>query len=118
MTPEEQRLWFNCLRHYPIKFYRQRPIAYYIADFYCSKAGLVIELDGSQHFSEEGKNYDDFRTEILERFGLEVIRFTNREICQQFDAVCRMIDHRVQVRMQERMLENPEHETPPSFNVL
>ena len=49
MTPEEKHLWYDFLRSYPIKFYRQRPIGNYIVDFYCSEAHLVIELDSNQH---------------------------------------------------------------------
>lgn len=50
MTPQERKLWYLFLRKYPVKFYKQRIIASFIADFYCPKARLVIELDGSQHY--------------------------------------------------------------------
>ncbi|MBQ4401456.1 MAG: DUF559 domain-containing protein [Synergistaceae bacterium] len=53
MTPQERRLWYSFLRNHPTKFYRQRPIGGYIADFYCRKLMLVIEIDGSQHDDEE-----------------------------------------------------------------
>lgn len=53
MTNEENHLWYDFLKVYPIRFYRQKVLGKYIADFYCSKAKLVIELDGAQH-------YDDF----------------------------------------------------------
>ncbi len=95
MTPEERHLWYDFLREYPIQFKRQRPIARYIADFYCPQAKLVIELDGSQHFTEDGKECDALRTYIIEQFGIEVIRFTNWEINRQFDSVCAAIDERV-----------------------
>ena len=93
MTKQERKLWYEFLVSYPVKFYRQRPIDKYIADFYCSKAKLVIELDGSQHYTEEGLEYDSIRTEILELYGLKVIRFRNYEIEHDFDAVCKKIDH-------------------------
>ncbi|MCD8353447.1 MAG: DUF559 domain-containing protein, partial [Clostridiales bacterium] len=80
MTPEESRLWYVFLKDYPVKVYRQRVIDGYIVDFYCSIAKLVIEIDGSQHFTTEGLEYDSFRSDLLEQYGLEVIRFTNRDI--------------------------------------
>ncbi len=53
MTKEEIHLWYDFLRSYPIKFTRQKVLDKYIADFYCAKANLVIELDGSQHYEDE-----------------------------------------------------------------
>ena len=67
MTEEERKLWFRFLRTYPVKWYRQRPIENYIVDFYCSKAKLIVELDGSQHFQKEGIAADSVRTERLEQ---------------------------------------------------
>ena len=92
MTPQEKRLWYDYLRHYPIKVYKQRIIDNYIADFYCHKARLVIEIDGSQHYTDEGKTYDDVRTEVLGRYGLHVIRFSNKDIDEKFEGVCLVID--------------------------
>ena len=80
MTPQELHLWYNFLRTYPIKIYRQRPIDQFIVDFYCSKARLVIELDSSQHYTTDGCAYDALRTEILEEYQLEVLRFSNLDI--------------------------------------
>ena len=62
MTKEEKRLWYDFLRTYPIRFLRQKVLGKYIVDFYCAKAKLVIELDGSGHYTEEGKQYDKERT--------------------------------------------------------
>ena len=50
MTPQEAKLWYQFLRNYPVKIYKQRIIESFIVDFYCSKAQLVIEVDGAQHF--------------------------------------------------------------------
>ena len=50
MTKEENLLWYRFLRHYDVRFRRQCPLGQYIVDFYCSKARLVVELDGSQHY--------------------------------------------------------------------
>ncbi len=65
MTKEERRLWYDFLREYPIRFLRPKVIDDYIVDFYCAKAGLIIELDGSQHYEEAGRQYDGIRTERL-----------------------------------------------------
>lgn len=91
-TPQENHLWYDYLAKYPIRFQRQKAIGSFIADFYCHKAKLVIEIDGSQHYTDSGKQKDEFRTEILEGFDLKVIRFTNRQIDDQFQAVCNCID--------------------------
>ena len=58
MTPQERKLWYQFLRRYPVKIYKQRIIESFIADFYCSRAQLVIELDGAQHTTEQGLLYD------------------------------------------------------------
>ena len=96
-TEQEKRLWYKYLNQYPIRFQRQKTIGRYIADFYCAKAKLVIELDGSQHFSEEGKAYDASRTAGLEEYGIKVLRFSNVEVDRHFESVCRLIDETVQM---------------------
>ena len=62
MTPWERKRWFDFLRNYPVRFQRQKAIDNYIADFYCAKARLVIELDGGCHYSEEQAEKDAIRT--------------------------------------------------------
>lgn len=99
MTEQERKLWYMFLRKYPVKIYKQRIIERFIVDFYCAPARLVIELDGSQHFEEQGMAYDAERTKILESYGLKVIRFTNREVDRHFHEVCKMIDHVINDRM-------------------
>ena len=91
MTPQERHLWYDFLRHYPVKFYKQRIIGSYIVDFYCAAAKLVIEIDGSQHYEEQGTVHDEERTAFLEKLGLQVVRFSNREINTQFKCVCEHI---------------------------
>ena len=92
MTKEEKHLWYDFLQSYPIRFLRQKVLGQYIADFYCAKAKLVIELDGSQHFSEMGIARDGERTAFLEQYDLHVIRIPNQMIWQDFDRVCEYID--------------------------
>ena len=92
MTKEERHLWYDFLRDYQIRFYRQKVLGRYIADFYCAKAKLVIELDGSGHYTPEGKAHDIARTEFLEEFDLTVVRFLNSQINNNFRGVCEYID--------------------------
>ena len=91
-TPQENHLWYDFLSKYEIRFQRQKAIDNFIADFYCHKAKLIIEVDGSQHYTEEGIQKDTFRTEILEEYDLKVIRFTNGQINKNFKGVCAYID--------------------------
>ena len=100
-TPQENHLWYDFLSKYEIRFQRQKAIENYIADFYCHKALLVIEIDGSQHFTDEGKRSDGFRTEILESYNLRVIRITNEQIKTNFKGVCEYIDCTVKAFLRE-----------------
>ena len=99
MTIQEKHLWYDFLRYYPVKIYKQRIIDNFIADFYCHSARLVIELDGSQHYTKHGKAHDKVRTEILEKYGLYVMRFSNKEIDNNFEGVCRVIDKVINERV-------------------
>ena len=80
MTREEKHLWYDFLKDYPLKFRRQKIIGKYIVDFYCDEAKIVIELDGSQHFGDNGINYDKARTEFLSQYDLKVVRIPNNEV--------------------------------------
>ena len=91
-TAQENHLWYDFLAKYEIRFQRQKAIDNFIADFYCHKVKLIIEIDGSQHYTAEGKQKDEFRTEVLEGFDLRIIRFTNRQIDTNFRGVCEYID--------------------------
>jgi very-short-patch-repair endonuclease len=91
MTKEERHLWYDFLRGYPVRFLRQKVIDHYIVDFYCSAAGLVVELDGSQHYDEAAIIKDNERTKYLESQGLKVIRISNNEINNNFRGVCEFI---------------------------
>ena len=99
MTPQEKHLWYDFLRHHPIKIYKQKIISHYIVDFYCHSAKLVIELDGSQHYNPEAREYDRQRSEELAELGIEVIRFTNFEVDKTFEGVCYVIDKTIRERM-------------------
>ena len=96
MTPWERKLWYQFLRTYPLRFQRQKAIGAYIADFYCAKARLVVELDGGGHYEAEQQRLDEQRTKSLEAMGLTVVRFSNRDVDRNFDGVCQAIDLAVQ----------------------
>ena len=96
MTKEERKLWYDFLKEYPTKFSRQKVLGRYIVDFYSAQAKIVIELDGSEHYSEEGELYDKQRTEFLSGYGLTVVRISNLEIIKNFQGVCEYIDCIVQ----------------------
>jgi very-short-patch-repair endonuclease len=98
MTPAERKLWFEYLRFQKPRFYSQRPIGKFIADFYCAKAKLVIELDGQSHASEEGRAYDNERSAFLEGLEVSVVRFTNLEVTQNFEGVCNAITKMLRTR--------------------
>ena len=100
MTPHERKLWYCFLRKYPVKLYKQRIIGRFIVDFYCASAKLVIEIDGSQHYEPQGMAYDAERSAFLSALGLEVLRFSNRDIDREFRGVCEQIDITIQNRLQ------------------
>ncbi|WP_313585598.1 endonuclease domain-containing protein [Acinetobacter variabilis] len=93
LTDAEKLLWSK-LRGKQIlglQFYRQKPILNYIVDFYCPAANLVIECDGSQHFTAEGLEADRIRDEALAQLGLKVFRFDNGQLVEQLDSVVEVI---------------------------
>ena len=91
MTAAEQKLWFQFLRAFPHPVLRQKPIADFIVDFYCARLKLVIEIDGDSHYQEGAIAYDARRGSVLDQLGLRVLRFTNREVMEEFDAVCERV---------------------------
>ena len=102
MTKEERRLWFDYLRTYPVRFSRQKVLGRYIADFYCAQTGLVLELDGSQHYEPEEQEKDAQRTAYLEKYSIHVVRIPNNEVTGNFRGVCEYIDSLVKQRMEAK----------------
>ena len=88
MTKEERKLWYDFLKSLPVTVRRQMIIGPYIVDFYIASAKLVIELDGSQHYKEEGISTDQERDRFLAAQGIHVLRFSNYDVNQHFDGVC------------------------------
>jgi very-short-patch-repair endonuclease len=91
MTIAEKKLWYGYLKSFQFKVLRQRPIDHFIVDFYCPQLKLVIEVDGDSHFTEDGQDYDKERTQVLEGYGLTMLRFTNNQVLQNFQNVCEAI---------------------------
>ncbi len=100
-TPAESTLW-NLLRNRNLKykFRRQYPIDFFIIDFYCAEAKLLIEIDGSSHLEKEQQEYDQARTEYLEASGYKVIRFTNDDVRYNIHAVVTEIMEEVEKRVE------------------
>ena len=88
MTKEEKHLWYDFLKQLPVTVNRQKVIGNYIVDFYIDSAKMIIELDGSQHYSEEGEAKDIIRDSYFKRIGIKVLRYTNRQINERFKDVC------------------------------
>lgn len=98
MTPWERKLWYDFLRMYPIKFYRQKPIGNYIVDFYCAQAKLCVELDGAGHYDPLQQAKDAERTSQLEKQNVKILRICNTDIDRNFTGVCEQIDRTVKER--------------------
>jgi very-short-patch-repair endonuclease len=97
MTAAEKFLWSK-IRMKQVKgcwFYRQKTIGEYIADFYCPKARLVVEVDGGQHFTKDVSEYDRVRDKYMTGLGLRVIRFTNTEVLQNIQGVLETIGREI-----------------------
>ena len=88
MTPQERKLWCQFLRRLNVRVNRQKVIGYYIADFYCHAAKTVIELDGTQHFENAGEAHDRVRDDYLRELGLTVLRYSNRDMRENYAGVC------------------------------
>lgn len=96
MTRQERRLWHDLLRGYQPRFYRQRPMGGYILDFYCPAAKLCVELDGSQHYTDQGQAHDAERSEALARLGVRVLRFPNTDVERNLPGVAARIEQVLQ----------------------
>ena len=101
-TKEENRLWYDFLKSYPVQFRWQYPIGRYYVDFFCYQAKLVVELDGSQHTEPEAIAYDRARTQFLQEEGYGVLRISNLDIWRNFTGVCETIDRYVKLRISNK----------------
>ena len=96
MTEAESFLWQR-IRRKQLKgrqFYRQKNIGNYIVDFYCPSAKVIVELDGGQHYTEEGMRRDQIRDNYLESRGFKILRFSDREVFKNIEGVLeRIFEH-------------------------
>ena len=95
-TPAEKKLWYEVLGNKQLdnlKFTRQKPLNKYIVDFYCAELMLAIEIDGDTHADQE--QYDKHRTEDLNKYGIEVIRYTNAEVLNNLEGVYQDLCERI-----------------------
>ena len=98
-TDAEMLLW-NALRSHRfsgLKFRRQHPVKWFIADFYCQEVKLIIEVDGGIHATPDQSAYDAGRTAEIEELGLKIIRFTNEEILTNLEFVLQKIEETIQL---------------------
>ncbi|MCL2811774.1 MAG: DUF559 domain-containing protein [Clostridia bacterium] len=108
MTPQEKQLWYGFLWGYPIPILRQKVIDRFIVDFFCSKARLVIEIDGSQHDRKQGVAHDFERTQYLQGYGLTVLRFANTAVDADYENVCNTIDKVIGQLLRTEKNSNPD----------
>ena len=88
MTPQERHLWYDFLRYCKPRFRRQEIIGSYIVDFFCYDAKLIVEVDGSQHFTPELREQDNARTAYFHSLGIRVMRVDNGQVNRNFQGVC------------------------------
>ena len=98
MTKYEQIIWFNYFKNLDIRVLRQRPIWNFIVDFYIPNLKIVIEIDWYNHYTENALVYDKERTNILTWYWLEIIRFTNNEIINNFNNVCLKLNEKINMK--------------------
>jgi len=115
MTPAEKKLWYGFLRTFKYRVLRQRPIDHYIADFYCAKLKLVIELDVKQHLNTI--EYDKKRTDILQIYGLRILRFSNEQVLTDFTNVCKIIEEIPPLSPLQYLIKTRQPETESSVGM-
>ncbi|MBE6595774.1 MAG: DUF559 domain-containing protein [Ruminococcaceae bacterium] len=98
MTKEERHLWYDFLKLLPQTVNRQKVIGRFVVDFYCAEARLVIEVDGSGHYTDEKRKADAERDEQLAKMGISVVRYSNSDIQRKFDQVCADILQHIQAQ--------------------
>ncbi len=100
MTDAERRLWLRIKGKQVggFKFYRQKVIGRYIADFYCHQAKLAIEVDGAEHRTPDGIEQDRLRDQYMNSLGISVLRFTNDEVLGSIDSLVWAIRERLELK--------------------
>ena len=104
MTAAEKKMWYKALSSdqlLGLRFLRQKPIEKFIVDFYCSKIMLVIEIDGETHAGNQSIEYDSNKTKRLEKHGIKLVRYTNKEVLENFQGVLQDLHNIVYERIKE-----------------
>jgi len=99
-TDAEKKLW-SILRNRQlsgVKFRRQFSVGRYILDFYSPEHKLGIEADGGQHYEDEGRRRDELRTRELSTLGIQILRFSDRDILNNLEGVCKVVQEGVEVK--------------------
>ena len=91
MTKQERHLWYDFLKSLPVMVHRQKVFGQYIADFYIAEGKLIIELDGAQHYEQEGREADIIRDAYFQSLGMTVLRYSNSDVNYRFESVCQDI---------------------------
>jgi very-short-patch-repair endonuclease len=109
MTEAEIALWAKLRRKqlFGLQFYRQKTLGNFIVDFYCASARLVIEVDGGQHYEKEGAAQDAARDRYLKSLGLEVLRFSNRDVLRNTDAVIAAVAQHLDAALGQKNTKSP-----------
>jgi very-short-patch-repair endonuclease len=94
-----EKNWYGYLHKCPHRLLRQNPVDQYIIDFYCARVRLVIEIDGSKHYSDDAQKYVRHRTDILSLYKITVLRFSNNDINHNFESVC----YKIQKAIEEKI---------------
>ena len=112
MTDSELILWSRIRRKqiFGLQFYRQRPIGHYIVDFYCPRAGVVLEVGCSQHMNRLSMQNNKYRDSYLKQQGVKVLKFDNLQVLKQLDAVVEKVCQTVASRIQQRGKTNDQQE--------
>ena len=105
MTKEERKLWYGFLKSLRLTVKRQERIGRYLADFYIPAARLAIELDGSQHFEDNGAEYDRERDRFFSEKEITVLRYPNNAVNQNFSGVCEDILQHLDLTEQQEETE-------------
>ena len=100
MTKEERHLWYDFLKELPLTVHRQKILGNYIVDFYIASKKIVVELDGSQHYEEDGKHRDEERDAYLRSIGCSVLRYSNADINERFRSVCDDIYNHLNIKIE------------------
>ncbi len=118
-TFTEKRLW-QALRRRNIEgvlFRRQFSVEHFILDFYAPEITLAIEVDGISHASEEARQYDTWRQELVERYGISFLRIADRDVMDRFERVVEQVAERVREEKKKagerELADSDASETPP-----